>query len=69
MRINKKRITIIALVIIVVGDIGFESFSQKGEEENYWYDYPINEKYCVIKEGGSEYADMIIEFWGESESC
>jgi len=46
-------------------DIGFESPRQKGEEDNYWYDYPIDEKYCVIKEGGSEYADMIIEFWGQ----
>lgn len=46
-------------------DIGFESPSPKGEEENFWYDYPIDEKYCVIKEGGSEYADLIIEFWGK----
>ncbi len=46
-------------------DIGFVSYYQKGEEENRWYDYPIDEKYCVIKEGGSEYANMIIEFWGK----
>ncbi len=46
-------------------DIGFESPSEKGAEENYWYDYPIDGKYCVIKEGGSEYADLIIAFWGK----
>jgi len=45
-------------------DIGFESNHQKGEE-NSWYDYPIDDKYCVVQEGGSEYADAIIAFWGK----
>ncbi len=43
-------------------DIGFESSKPKGEADKF-YDYPILGTYCVIKEGGSEYADMIIDFW------